>query len=1200
MKKVIICLFLLISISLFSIELELINNKQSVRITGDFILEDVHEIITSDADYVELQMRDCKNSGIVGEAQLPIYSKLVTLPNVGNFKITNIRFDSEEISLPGKIAFTGMNDDVNMSDSYYSQNTWYPEEVISISKPNIMRSHRFAQVTITAAQYNPALDKIRVLKNVEFDLDVDSSDRENPLTKVVESSAFDNIAEQNIIGSERSSRSNVGQYLIICPDAVVANLEPLIQEKQKLGFRTRIAPLSETGNDEDLIHDFIQDAYDTWEYPPEYVVLVGDVSGSIDVPSFFVEGYWTPWDVSDHPYTLLAGDDYFPDILIGRISVQNTTELNTVINKIVSYEMNPYTQVNWTTKAIMVTYVQDWYWQFYSPRETVMAVREKLLDYEYTVVDTFIDPWNSGSSNLRNMINTGYSFVNYRGAGAPDYWAGNSGSMFSITDIIQLNNGYMLPMVTSITCGGGDFAYSSMPSVFGETWLNAGTPNLPKGAIGFIGPSEHDTKTWFNNANDMGIYQGITQEGLFRCGEMLLRGKMELYNNYPFSHAWGSSLNSDQFYFYVYNLLGDPGLKVWTTEPQSIAFDYEPVVNTASNFINVTVTQPLFDAQDMIIAITSDDSLVTTGITDATGNVNIPVNLSAGTYSITASKYGYIPQTETFQVGVANIVAVEDYVIDDPISGSNIYLVLDVKNYGNQTADNIEVTLSTETPGIEITSGTANVTTLAAEEVTQCLFELSVAPEWQNGIPAEVFADITSSLGDITSLVAFDIISPEVCLYEFTVMDPEDYLLQNELNTVNIDLLNCGNLDCGEFIAQLIPENDNISVVSNQSLYDPIAVNGTGTNVNAFEVECAEVMSGELAAFRIEITYESVVVQQFSFSIPIGEMTVESPTFSEYGYFAIESSDTGYFEPPVYDWIEISTNHGGSGTEITPFHITPDGKIDTVDLPFDFNYYGETFNTISICSNGYVSLGDTNLIFARNRNIPSGVGASAMIAPFWDKLTGGHVFYQYIEDDDCFVVEWSDMHNDYNYANEVFELILYDPVASGNPDADGIIKFQYDDINNVDQADQYATVGIESPDQSEGLLISYCNTFPETVHQLADETAIIFSTNPAPQVSNDDELPSMNPILGQNYPNPFNPSTIISFNLTSENAKHAELAIYNLKGQKIREFSIDKDQTSLTWDGKDSFDKPVSSGVYFYKLIVNNKSIATRKCLLLK
>ncbi|RLC54536.1 MAG: hypothetical protein DRH89_09460, partial [Candidatus Cloacimonadota bacterium] len=84
-----------------------------------------------------------------------------------------------------------------------------------------------------------------------------------------------------------------------------------------------------------------------------------------------------------------------------------------------------------------------------------------------------------------------------------------------------------------------------------------------------------------------------------------------------------------------------------------------------------------------------------------------------------------------------------------------------------------------------------------------------------------------------------------------------------------------------------------------------------------------------------------------------------------------------------------------------------------------------------------------------------------------------------------------------------------------------------------------------------------------------------------------------------NYPNPFNPTTTISFNLTAKATKNAKLTIYNLKGQEIRQFSIFNSQSSIVWDGTDQTNKPVSSGIYFYKLKSDDFQ-QTRKMMLLK
>ena len=82
-----------------------------------------------------------------------------------------------------------------------------------------------------------------------------------------------------------------------------------------------------------------------------------------------------------------------------------------------------------------------------------------------------------------------------------------------------------------------------------------------------------------------------------------------------------------------------------------------------------------------------------------------------------------------------------------------------------------------------------------------------------------------------------------------------------------------------------------------------------------------------------------------------------------------------------------------------------------------------------------------------------------------------------------------------------------------------------------------------------------------------------------------------------NHPNPFNPSTTISFSVP-QSSSLVNLEIYNIKGQKIRQYSISNNQSSIPWNGTDQNNQPVSSGIYLYKLNVKDSPI--NKMLLLK
>jgi hypothetical protein len=88
--------------------------------------------------------------------------------------------------------------------------------------------------------------------------------------------------------------------------------------------------------------------------------------------------------------------------------------------------------------------------------------------------------------------------------------------------------------------------------------------------------------------------------------------------------------------------------------------------------------------------------------------------------------------------------------------------------------------------------------------------------------------------------------------------------------------------------------------------------------------------------------------------------------------------------------------------------------------------------------------------------------------------------------------------------------------------------------------------------------------------------------------------------LYQNYPNPFNPSTKIIFFVTTKS--NIKLVIYDLLGRQIRTL-VDRivaaGPQSVSWDGRDTQGKTVSSGVYFYSVEHSGQRI-TKQMVLIK
>jgi len=178
-------------------------------------------------------------------------------------------------------------------------------------------------------------------------------------------------------------------------------------------------------------------------------------------------------------------------------------------------------------------------------------------------------------------------------------------------------------------------------------------------------------------------------------------------------------------------------------------------------------------------------------------------------------------------------------------------------------------------------------------------------------------------------------------------------------------------------------------------------------------------------------------------------------------------------EENPYEWIDAS-----SGTEL---FLSDDG-YSTETLPFSFPFYNETFSTIYLGSNGYLSFSDSTPSDWSNDLIPSSDSDNIyLIAPFWDDLqpaSGGGGGTIYIQSFDTYwVAEWLDIEHLNGNLVGTFELILHE---------NGDIVFNYD---YLDYTNGGYTCGLNL-----GLDTSYYNTYQD-LNELTDDFSIRFTNS---------------------------------------------------------------------------------------------------------
>lgn len=171
-----------------------------------------------------------------------------------------------------------------------------------------------------------------------------------------------------------------------------------------------------------------------------------------------------------------------------------------------------------------------------------------------------------------------------------------------------------------------------------------------------------------------------------------------------------------------------------------------------------------------------------------------------------------------------------------------------------------------------------------------------------------------------------------------------------------------------------------------------------------------------------------------------------------FGYTWTDSNEAG---GPAFNWVELS----GLGDDVGS---GDDANFGPFDLGFDFPFYGNTYSTIRIDTNGYLSFTSSSSAYS-NATIPTSSGPNALLAPFWDDMDpsdGGTILAWADPAADRYVVQWDAVVH-YGGANaESFQVVL---------EGDGRILFQYETV----ASSASCTVGIENATGTDGLQVLY-------------------------------------------------------------------------------------------------------------------------------
>ncbi|HBO44671.1 MAG TPA: hypothetical protein DD670_12215 [Planctomycetaceae bacterium] len=688
------------------------------RVDGRLVLSGITlEAITAEGlDFTKLQVPGWGVTGEPGVAELPVFRTWLTIPDGVDVTASGraemmTSLGQDYLVYPAQEPVANSDDDSGVSFSfdaaYYRGEVPQATSLITVSEPMIARGTSMVLVEIAPFRYDPVSGEIIVTTDMTLSLDFQPQETD------------DASAASDEFGDAAAASAADADYLIIVADTFVNQIQPLAEWKQMKGYKTYVAPMSEVGTTYNDVLSYISNAYHTGTQT-SYVLIVGDQE---TVPGYQLIGhpYYSDDHVwyADYPYACVDGTDLLADLAIGRLSGDTTTQITTMVNKVLTYEKSP-DMGDWYDDALFVGYFQDTEDSTTTPdgieQRSFMETTHRLTDFLGGDYDFWgnPDPYNMGytvhtsltaqdlsfptyyysnrtfpsritppspvpsvwtnlwtsktqaTTNITTAVNNGVSFVMQRDHGSSSGWGTPS---FSTTRVNALTNGNRLPVVFSISCETGRF---DTTDCFAEAFLR----KSGGGAVGIVAAARVSYSR-YNDCLATAIVDGFwdtcdatwtnsVYPTSWRPSEVLNRAKVRLLEGY------GASDSTAKLTARMFNWFGDPEMMMRTETPSilTVTHSNNAVRHVGADFtVNVTSQGvPVEGALVCISHATADDYWVAT--TDADGLATF-VGLNpteSGDYNLVVTEQNAVAHVGSFVVPDSHFVnSLEDVVAVDGV-----------------------------------------------------------------------------------------------------------------------------------------------------------------------------------------------------------------------------------------------------------------------------------------------------------------------------------------------------------------------------------------------------------------------------------------------------------------------------------------------------------------------------------------------------
>jgi len=907
--------------------------------------------IEQQGDYYLITAPDALNTALNGQPLLPWYAAKVLLPP-GEI-IESVEFSGRDIKeITGTFQLQpkqyarpiskGESGVFVKDEEFYQSDSPYPLSNINKGNTEFWGGHGIGFINYTPFIYHAKSGKISYYQQVTIIIHTKPAEEAKQAMQLLNTRSIVQNQIKKFVDnpeaiqsySQTSERNNDYDMIIITPEQFAEAFDTLVSHYLirglKVHVKTKEEILSEmSGQDaQEKIRNYIIQEYAA--HGVFYVMLGGDVehipyrgfycsvqSSTVyeddNIPSDLyysaLDGNWNT--DGDSKWGEIGEDDLLPEIAVARFSFSNTTELNSMLHKTISYQSAPVLG-NLAHPLMVGEHLYD------NPQTWGSQYLELLLGYhddngyETTGIpedNTFTKLYevnaNWSSSQLMAEINSGKSFLHHVGHANETYVM-----KFSNSDITNSNfsgaNGidHQYTNVYTHGCICGSFDASDC--------IAEHMVKIDNFAAAFVGNSRYG---WFNEGQTEGPSAHIHREfidalytdSLHRIGAAHMESK---YATAPWVNASGQHEEGAlRWCFYDCNVLGDPAMSIWTAEPWDITVNYPTAIAIGENNFQVDISSGGNPVEGLRAALIMNGELFGTELSDAGGHCVItldPAFTEPGIAKLYVSGFNCVPH----QYDVEVIPAEGAYIIlnlceiDDEAGNNNqmldygetINFNISLENVGLDVAEDVIAELSCSNPNIVINNAVANFGIIEGNstETLNAAFNITISNDVEDNTQVQFGLNITSGTNLWENNFVLDVLAPNIQISGFNLSDingnNNGRLDPGETVTLLINIANTGSSLSPEIVSHLNSSDSFISIGNPSQTADELVPN-TQT-VLSFNITVSEdALTSDTAHLSLNIAAGNYSAFM-SYFLPIGIQIEdwESGTFSQYDWYSQANS----------------------------------------------------------------------------------------------------------------------------------------------------------------------------------------------------------------------------------------------------------------------------------------------------------------------